>query len=204
MVLLLFLNIILVLHQGTVTICVIFLLYLKFSYRMRYFLKLINSAHSRHLNQLYIKGEFSACLRPLKSTISSTIQCKSVQYVWCSGCQISWIWQDLSCPPCRQTINLGLNMQEKALKTCYPLLRGTLNIMMKDGLSLAFFCNSERITHCFFWWEDIHVYFSIHWIFHFHWSGPRGVRLLPQQSKAWDMWVITLFVLLLIMSGIED
>lgn len=56
---------------------------------------------------------------------------------------------------------LGDAEKKKVLQTCYPLLRGILHIMMKDGLTLAFSCNSERINHCFVFsgGRDIHVYF---------------------------------------------
>lgn len=77
-------------------------------------------------------------------------------------------------------------------------------IMMKDGLSLALFWNSERITHCFFSSGGrifMCIFVSIGWISSFKRSThPKAKHeVLPE-----PVWVVKLFVLLLMMLDIQD
>lgn len=124
----------------------------------------------------------------------TTILYTTLCIVWERVCDVpaaKWIGFDRICqvypnfffsshvlwPPYRQTIHLGkmCNRRKKTYKACYPLLRGILRVhtlLWRMGSLWIFFCNSERITHCFavvvffflFWWVDIHVYFSICWV----------------------------------------
>lgn len=76
-----------------------------------------------------------------------------------------------------------------------------MNIIIKDGLSLAFFCISVRIIPCIVLFFIVGGYFICSpflLISHFQ----SRVLDLKQSNDASDMWVVKLFVLLLMM-GIQ-
>lgn len=168
------------------------------------------------------------------STVSYTTLCMCACVCACDAPTTKWIGFHRICqvhpsfffsshvlwPPYRHTRGRCAKRREKTYKTCYPLLRGILRLhtlLWRMGSLWIFFCNSERITHCF---GGVVFFFPSGWIFMFIFlymldSNPfpliwakRTACPEAMHSKAlgavWDTWVVKLFVLQHIMMAIQD